>query len=151
MDISKEETTPDQLMESFKGHGLKTIILFTVIVHVVVIGGSSIPYFIEKMGGGSAAEGKVAERLEAATREAKSAIQEIVKAEEVSDRFTGSKPAKAAPSKAQSPSENTKPDSESKNSPESGEPESEIEKEIKIKEDGPKLPGIGGEAEDLFK
>ena len=36
MTTPKQETTPDQLMEAFHGRSFKSVILFTLIVHVVV-------------------------------------------------------------------------------------------------------------------
>jgi NhaP-type Na+/H+ or K+/H+ antiporter len=41
---SIDDTTPDELMEHFQGRSLKSIILFTVVVHAIVLLGTSVPW-----------------------------------------------------------------------------------------------------------
>ena len=40
----KEETTPDELMESFQGRSLKSIVVFTIVIHAALIFGTSVPF-----------------------------------------------------------------------------------------------------------
>jgi hypothetical protein len=95
------------------------------------------------------------ERMEIATREASSALHEIagrhgLKAEDLSSRFTGSTP--AAP-KAETPKPPvTTPEETTPATPATPDtPKSEIEKEINTKQEGPKLPPVQTQDEDLFK
>ncbi len=55
-DTQKEEVTPDQLMKHFQGSSLKSIIIFTLIVHVVLLAGSSFPYIYKTFVGDDASE-----------------------------------------------------------------------------------------------
>ena len=148
----REETTPDQLLESFRGSNLKTIIVFTLVVHVVVLLGSSVPYLWKTVAGGDSSKLSEKERMELAEREAASSLREIankhgVKPEDLSSRFAGSTPAaaKAEATETAAPA----PEAETPSAPE--EPKSTIEKEINTKEAGPNLPAIEDEKEDLFK
>lgn len=149
----KEEITPDQLLETFRGSSMKNIILFTVVVHVVVLIGTSVPYLWKSMAGGSSSKLGDKERMEIAVREANSSLQEIaskhgVKPEDLSSLFAGRSPA-IQPDEAPEPKS---PNAASKIAPEAGEaPKSAIEKELDVKEAGPKLPAIEEEKEDLFK
>ena len=51
-ETQREEITPDQLMEPFQSRGLKSIIVFTVAVHAVVLIGTSIPFLWKSVAGG---------------------------------------------------------------------------------------------------
>ena len=72
-----QETTPDQLLKAFHGRSFKSIILFTLIVHIVVIVGTSVPYFMRTLTGKSASKLSEQERTELAAREATSALRDI--------------------------------------------------------------------------
>ena len=151
-DNSKEEITPDQLMDTFHGSSLKKIILFTVVVHVVLIVSTSGPYLWKLVAGDDNSKLGEKERMELAAREATSSLREIaskhgLKAEDLSSRFSGSAPA-APKEEAEKPATET-PAVTTPAEPEK--PKSEIEKEINTKEAGPDLPAIGDEKEDLFK
>jgi hypothetical protein len=150
-DTKKNETTPDQLMQAFEGRSLKSIILFTIVIHAVLLIGTSVPYLWGKVAGEDTTGQSEEERLQAATKEATTAMREIaeryqLKPQELSSRFAGgASKAPAAATKDTSPeptSEGTAPDG-------SKESESAIEKEIKKVEEGPELPPV--EEEDLFK
>lgn len=150
--IQKEEITPDQLMEKFHGSSMKKIILFTLVVHVVVLVATSMPYLWAFVAGGDSSKLSEKERMELAAREATSSLREIaskhgLKAEELSGRFAG--PAPAAPQVETEKTNTEAPKGETPAEPEK--PKSEIEKEINTKEAGPKLPAIEDEKEDLFK
>ncbi|MFN7342154.1 MAG: hypothetical protein ACK5TA_02345, partial [bacterium] len=72
-----QEITPDKLLESFRGRSFKSVILFTVIIHIVIVGGTSIPYLIEKIIGKSGSKLNEKDRTELAAREATEALREI--------------------------------------------------------------------------
>jgi hypothetical protein len=159
MTTPSQETTPDQLLESFRGRSFKSIILFTVIVHVVVIGGTSVPYFIKSASGKSDSKLNEAERTEIAAREATSALRDIatkhgLKPQDLSSRIAGSAPS-AAP-KEEAPEETPAPKEEPTTMPpvETEKPKNGIEQQLDIKEDGPKVPPVPTEEasdDDLFK
>ena len=146
-DTPKEEITPDQLLDTFRGSSMKRIILFTVAVHVVVLIGTSIPFLWKQVAGEDTSKLSEKERMELAKREATSSLREIaekhgLKPEDLGSRFAGTAP--AAPKE-----ETTKPAVETPAEPEP--PKSEIEKQLNTKEAGPALPAVGDEKEDLFK
>lgn len=146
-----QETTPDQLLESFRGSNMKTIIVFTLIVHAVVVLGTSVPYLWKAVAGGDSSKLGEKERMELAAREATSSLREIaskhgVKPEELSSRFAGATPAAKADAK-----EPAAPAADTGTPPAPEEPKSAIEKELNTKETGPELPGLENEKEDLFK
>jgi hypothetical protein len=151
-DNPKENMTPDQLMDTFHGSSLKKIILFTLLVHVVLIVATSGPYLWKLVAGDDSSKLGEKERMDIAKREAMSSLREIankhgLKAEDLGNRFADNTP--AAPKE-----ETEKPAAETPKEATSTEPEkpkSEIEKQINTKEVGPKLPAIQDEKEDLFK
>jgi hypothetical protein len=148
----QDETTPDQLLESFRGSNLKTIIVFTLIVHAVVLLGSSVPYLWKTVAGGDSSKLGEKERMEIAEREAASSLREIaskhgVKPEELSSRFAGAVPATAKVDTKETAA--PAPEAEIPAADEA--PKSAIEKELNTKEAGPALPAIEDEKEDLFK
>lgn len=157
MSTHHQETTPDQLLESFRGRSFKSIILFTIIVHVVIVGGSSVPYFIKMASGKTDSKLSEQERSDIATREATSALRDIatkygIKPQDLSTRLAGGK-AKATEEEA--PAAEEKPAAPEAEKPAEAEPpKSEIEKELEIKADGPAVPPIPTEEasdDDLFK
>lgn len=160
----REETTPDQLLDTFRGSSLKSIIAVTVIAHAVILLGTSVPYLTKAFAGGDTSKLGEKERLDIAAQEATSAMREIaakhgLTPEELGERFAprttvaGAKetttpevdtkaPESTAPGGAAP--EGTTPEDVKK-------PESAVEKEINIKKDGPTVPTIDPEKEDLFK
>jgi hypothetical protein len=148
-----QETTPDQLLESFRGRSFKSIILFTLIAHAVVIGGTSIPYLIKSAAGKSDSALTEAERTEIAAREATAALRDIaskhgIKPQDLSSRIAGGAP-KAVPKAAAA----IPKDAAATPAPEDpAEPNSAIEEQLDVKKDGPKVPPIEEvEDDDLFK
>jgi len=138
-------------MKTFEGRSLKSIIIFTVVIHAILLIGTSVPYLMGAVTGEDTSEMSEDERLTAAAKEATAAIREIaerngVKPQELSSRFADGAPRapEAAPENeaAEAALEDTNPD-------ETMESESLIEQEIKKVEEGPELPPI--EEEDLFK
>lgn len=156
MSTQNKETTPDQLLEAFRGRSLKSIIIFTLIVHLVIIGGTSVPYFIKTAAGKSDSKLSEQERADIATREATAALREIatkhgIKPQDLSSRLAGGAP--KAP-KAETPATTEEPGTPETVSPEEGKtPKSAIEEQLEVKEDGPTVPSIPTEEateEDLF-
>jgi hypothetical protein len=155
MTTPSQETTPDQLLESFRGRSFKSIILFTVIVHVVVIGGTSVPYLIKSASGKSDSKLTEKERTEIAAREATSALRDIatkhgLKPQDLSSRIAGGAPAAAPKEEAPAPAEDptTTPPEETEK------PKTAIEEQLDVKEAGPTVPPIPteeSEDDDLFK
>jgi flagellar basal body-associated protein FliL len=72
-----DEISPDELMESFKGRGLKTIILFTVVIHAVLLLGTSIPFLKKAVTGKDTSELSEQERMELAMKEATDSLRDI--------------------------------------------------------------------------
>jgi hypothetical protein len=72
-----QEITPDQLLQSFRGRSFKSVIIFTVVVHAVVICGTSIPYLMKALTGESSSKLGENERTEIAAREATEALRDI--------------------------------------------------------------------------
>jgi NhaP-type Na+/H+ or K+/H+ antiporter len=154
-----QEITPDKLLESFRGRSFKSVILFTVIIHVIVVGGTSIPYLIEKITGKSDSKLNEKDRIELAAREATEALREIatkhgIKPQDLSSRIAGGAAPKAPVEKEEEPAPKEEPVTpETAPTVEPEKPKSEIEKELEVKQEGPKVPEIKVEEateEDLF-
>lgn len=154
-----QEITPDKLLESFRGRSFKSVILFTVIIHVIVVGGTSIPYLMEKITGKSDSKLKEKDRIELAAREATEALREIatkhgIKPQDLSTRISGAAAPKAIVEKEEEPAPKEEPVTpETPPTVEPEKPKSEIEKELEVKQEGPKVPEIKVEEateEDLF-
>ena len=75
--MDKNETTPDELLGSFKGRSLKSIIVFTVVVHAVVLVGSSIPALLGGMAKEDISDMSEEERVAAAVKKANAALEVI--------------------------------------------------------------------------
>ena len=75
-----EDATPESLMRVFQGAGWGKMIAFTVVLHVVVIGGSSVPYLLRSFGGALSGERSREERIEKAVADATASLQKIAEA-----------------------------------------------------------------------
>jgi hypothetical protein len=152
------ETTPAELLSDFNSRGLKGMIIFTIVVHVVVVLATSGSYIWRKVTGTDASKLGESERLELAVKETQSAMRRIaeqhgIKPQELGSRFANP----SAPSKAEpKPEPKTEPKAELKTEPGAEpktpppapeEPKSTIEKQLKKAEPGPTVPAD----EDLFK
>ena len=157
-DTKREESTPDQLLDTFRGSSLKSIILVTVVVHAVLLLGTSVPYLTKAFASSDTSKLSDKERLDIASKEVTSVMREIatkhgITPEALGDHFA---PRAAVPATKET---KTEPEVKSPEPPtpegtvpgEAPKPESTIEKEIKVKQDGPKLPGLDTEKDDLFK
>ena len=151
-----KDTPPGDLLASFNGQSLKTIILFTLVVHALLLIATSGPYLWRMATGADTSKMTEAERMELAVKETTSAMRRIaeehgLKPQDLGSRFAA--PQTAAP--AAGAKEEPKPESapEPKAEPAATEPaapekpESEIEKELKTAVPGPAVPVD----EDLFK
>jgi hypothetical protein len=155
MSSQNQETTPDQLLESFRGRSLKSIILFTIVVHLVIVGATSVPYLMKSLGGKSDSKLTEEERTEIASREANAALRDIatkhgIKPQDLSSRIADGAPPKSNTTPTPAANEETDtpaPEEEDK-------PKSAIEEELEVKENGPKVPSIPTEEvedDELFK
>ena len=146
-----DEISPDELMESFKGRGLKTIILFTVVIHAVLLLGTSIPFLKKAVTGKDTSELSEQERMELAMKEATESLRDIAEehglnVQDISNNFSDKKSSDGAPS----PDVRAPKPPDAKPVDKSPDPKSDIEKDLKIKKDGPETPKVD-EEEDLFK
>ncbi|MDT8390930.1 MAG: hypothetical protein RRC34_10525 [Lentisphaeria bacterium] len=154
------DTTPDAMMDAFKGRGLKSIILFTVIIHVIVLGGTSIPYVLRELK--DTTELSEEERVKLAIEEATPILREIadkygLNPQQLSSQFAGggsraAKLAEQTPEPVETPGETTPaPGTDDTNAPDSDpeRPKSALEKELDVKLDGPKQPSLEDE-KDIF-
>ena len=146
-----DEISPDELMESFKGRGLKTIILFTVVIHAVLLLGTSIPFLKKAATGKDTSELSEQERMELAMKEATDSLRDIAEehglnVQDISNNFSDKKSSGGA----QAPEVKAPKPPGAKPEDESPDPKSDIEKDLKIKKDGPEIPKVN-EEEDLFK
>lgn len=162
---TQTETTPDQLLESFRGRSFKSIILFTLIAHLVVIVGSSIPYFVKSVTGKTDSTLSEQERLDLAAREANSTLRDIaakhgLKPQDLSARISGDTPAAAVKepdttAPAPATDKPTTPTPEPATPPTDAEkPKSDIEEKIEVKKEGPAVPPVPSDEandEDLFR
>ncbi|MGB1129883.1 MAG: hypothetical protein ACPG4K_07525 [Haloferula sp.] len=165
--MDKNETTPDELLGSFKGRSLKSIIVFTVVVHAVVLVGSSIPALLGGMAKEDISDMSEEERVAAAVkkanaalevidderdRQANAALAEIAEAYAMEPKALGDELKKPAAKPAATPAPaDEAPEEAPAPVEEDDEPKSEIEKEIEKVEEGPAVPSIDEEEEDLFK
>ena len=162
---SHSEVSPDSLMNDFRGGSLFGVIVFTALVHVVLIGVFSIGYLRNELLGQDTKSLTEAERLDIAEQEAIKALGEIAKRHDVpekdlSDRFAGKGKRSDTPTSSEPvlpkgnplPNENplgNEPDPTANEQ----EPGSDIERELQKKADGPNLPELPSldDEDDLFK
>lgn len=139
------------MMQAFEGRSLKSIILFTVVIHAVLLLGTSIPYLWGAVAGQDTTGQSEEERLNTAAKEATAAIRDIAERYQVKPQDLSSRFADRAPKAPAAASQNTSPasSSEENTTDDPAEPESIIEQEIQKVEDGPELPPV--EDDDLFK
>lgn len=153
------ETTPDELLDTFRGRSLKSIILFTLAVHAVVLLGTSVPFLWKTFAGPS---GGLTEeqRVQAAVKEATASLRKIaerhgIPPQELGSQFAGGGRAPAAtPTSPETAPETTTPDETAtpgETATPVDEPKSAIEQEIEQVAPGPEVPPIQDEEVDLFK
>ncbi len=75
--MKANEITPGELLDSFKGRTLKSIIVFTIVVHALILIGTSIPAIVGHFTSEDLSGMDEGERLAAATAKAKVALESI--------------------------------------------------------------------------
>ena len=141
-----DEISPDELMENFRGRSLKSIILFTVVIHAILLLGTSIPFLKKSIMGRDTSGLSEQERMELAMKEATQSLRDIAEehglnVQDISGNFTDGSPKRASQKAPEAPASD----------PKVPEPESSIQKELKVKSDGPDVPKVEDDEEDLFK
>lgn len=144
------ETTPGELLANFNGRSLKTMIVFTIVVHVVLLLVTSGPFIWKLVAGTDGSKLSESERIELAYKETQSAMRRIaeqygIKPQDLGSQFTA--PAKTKP-KSAAPITDTKTDvkADPKTAPANTpppapvEPKSAIEKELNKAKPGPTVP-----------
>ena len=163
----QEDVSPDSLMGDFRGKGLVPIVVLTVVVHLVVFGGTSFGYLKDTLMGPDKTEMSDEEKSDAAFNEATIAIREIaekygISPQDVSDRFStgGSRTSKIAGSGDGDGTGGDEPKAAPPTPPEStgtpdggedGKTKSEYEKSLETVAPPPAVPDLNDkEEEDLF-
>ena len=157
--IQNNDLNPDDLMSDFRSKGLLRIIIFTFVIHGVVLLGSSLPWMYDSLFSSVDENASEEERIKEAVREATGSLKDIaekygIHPEELSSQF--SKKDKKGSARVTSQERTNGSISGNADQPQSKDggdkPKSSIEKEIEIKANGPELPSIPKEKEeDLFK
>ena len=153
------DLNPDDLMSDFRSKGLLRIIIFTFVIHGVVLLGSSVPWMYDSLFSSVDENASEEERIKEAVREATGSLKDIaekygIHPEELSSQFSkkdkkGSAPVTSQERTTGSTSGNT---DQSQSKDDEDKPKSSIQKELEIKATGPELPSIPKEKEeDLFK
>lgn len=150
------KTQPDDLMDHFKGRSLKSIVIFTIIVHLVVIGITSIPYFLGMFGDPNKGLSEE-KRTQLAIKEANETLAEIAKshglqAQQLRSQMASGRPAPKPDQTTEQEQETTAPADGETTEPAEGEirGDSEVEQKLKEKLDPPELPPVNN-TDDLFK
>lgn len=119
--------SPDSLLSDFKGSSVSKIVVFTVILHVIILGGSSIPWLISEFVQ-NPIELEKGEREKLALTDATMAIKDIaekygLEPADITNKFSksGSRADKVSGQKAK-PSKNTSKPSSNKPSKQTSEP-----------------------------
>jgi hypothetical protein len=143
---SKDDVMPDELMQRFRGRSLKSMLIFTLIIHLGFILATSLPGIVSGILADDTSEMTAEERSELAAKEASAAFLEIaqrhnITAQELTNRFAGKAPARATAEPSPAPLETEAPAEKSA-----------IEQELETTAEGPAVPPIPeAEEEDLFK
>ena len=135
-----DDTTPDELMEHFQGRSLGSIIIFTVIIHAIVLLGTSAPFLWKTFFGADTAKMSEEDRVKLAVEKATPLL---------STQFTGGAP--KAPKAAPTPRPDATPGPDGGSPGDPADPKSSIERELDKKAAGPDLPPVEDDEEDLFK
>lgn len=154
------ETTPGELLASFQGRSLKSMILFTLVVHAALLLATSGPYIWNAVAGPDTSKLSESERIDLAIKDTQAAMRRIAEEHGLKPQDLGSR--FAAPAAAPKAERKTEPKTETQPAPgadpktppptpgnEPEKPKSAIEKEIQKTAPGPAVPDVGGD--DLFK
>lgn len=156
------DPSPADLLSNFNGRSLKSIILFTLVVHALLLLGTGGPYLWRSLFGADRSKLSESERADLAFKEASASMRRIaeehgIKPQDLGNRFSNPVSAPSpAPAAAAAPDDgkvDTAPapaaGTPKAEVPEPEEPKSAIEQELKKAVPGPAVPAI--EDEDLFK
>lgn len=155
---SNNETTPADLLTNFSGRSLKSIIVFTIVAHAVLLLSTSGSYLWNLVAGADSSKLSEAERVDLAVKETQSAMRRIaeqhgIKPQDLGSQFAALAPAAKPPANAPAagPAAAVEPKTAPPTAPptEPEKPKSAIEKELNKAVPGPAVPGAGDE--DLFK
>lgn len=154
-------TPTDDLMSHFQGRGLKSIVIFTLVAHFVVISVTSIPFLIKKFSGPDQKLSQE-ERTKLAVKEATRQLRDIAKTyglqpQQLSNSMRGGRPAQQEPATEQpttEPGTESSPESptggETPETPDDGiRGDSDVENKLREKLPPPSLPPADS-TEDLF-
>ncbi len=150
-DTPSNEKTPDEMLSNFNGRSLKSIIIFTVVAHVLLLLATSAPYIWRSIVGDDSSKMSESERVDLAVKETNIAMRRIAEQHGIKPQDLGSRfAAPSAAPKTKSPEvETPAAETPKTTAPEPVKPESTIEKDLKKAEPGPTVPAAGDE--DLFK
>ncbi|MFT5129995.1 MAG: hypothetical protein ACI8W8_003624 [Rhodothermales bacterium] len=156
--IYKDEISPDSLMRDFRGRGVITILIFTLVIHGVIILCTSFGYLKTEVLGADTDTMSKEELVDAAVKEATVSIRGIAEKyglspQEISDRFAkgGSRTDKVMSETAPETDPAEPATTPTTPTPEPAKPLSEIEKTIQESQQGPAIPDMQeDEDDDLF-
>ncbi|MEI6176268.1 MAG: hypothetical protein WCS43_05200 [Verrucomicrobiota bacterium] len=142
------EITPSELLSDFNSRGLKGMILFTIVVHIVLILATSGSYIWRKVAGADSSKLGESERLELAVKEVQSSMRRIAEQHGIKPQDLGSHFTSTATAPKATPQATPNTDTKAETAPPAPEkPKSAMEKELKESKPGPAMPTD----EDLFK
>lgn len=144
-----DPVSPDEVMDDFRGMPVLRIALFTVIIHVALVGVFSVGYLKDQILGEDTSSLTDDERMDRAVRAGTTELRAIaerydVSVQDLSARFAGDSPAPVVqtPSSEDPESNPVDPDAESP------EPGSEIERALQEKQPGPAVPDLTEDIEE---
>jgi len=158
-----DPVTPDELMNDFRGKPLGKILVFTVVLHLVLIVGLSPGYFM-RLAFGEPQPPTAEEKRKVAVIEANQALREIadrykLNRDELSEALskpaatsdTGDEPTAETGDEPADTSEPTDPPADAAEGDDPDQPLSDIEETLQQEEAGPALPDLNQTPEeDLF-
>lgn len=152
MSEMNNDVTPESLMDNFRGPGFIKMVVVTVVVHIVVLIGASLPYLKRTIFGADSSKMTKEQKMENAMDDATSALRKIaaqhgLNPQDISDQFaaTGSRTVK--PDAAVS-GDSKDAAAVTVKSAEPEKPKSAIERELEKSVKGPEIPAVGND--DIF-
>ncbi len=156
--LNTDEVTPESLMNAFHGPGLSKMMIVTIIVHVVVILGTSVPFMLHSVLVDDTSKLSKEERIDKAMVDVTGELQKIadepgLRAQEIGDLFAKGNRPQPTTAPVVDPEMESEPETTGSPMKEPEKPKSTIEQELEKKASGPSLPDVSSdiEEEDLFK
>lgn len=159
-----EEVTPDDLLSDFRSSSFPSIVIFTIVVHAVLLFGTSIPYLWRTFAGADTSTLTEEQRTEKAMKAATESLRKIasehgLKPQDLSSQLgTGggtSETGESDPVESESgpgwPGGKEDPDVPIADPADPEDPKNAIEKELEVKTTGPSVPPVPDDDDDLFK